>query len=92
MGDTPPSLPPTGQTVREIARRYRVAPAKVRGWITSGRLGAISTADSRCSRPRYIVLPHHLAEFEKSRSAAQPPKPTRRRRQRPKVDYYPDDA
>jgi hypothetical protein len=79
-------------TVREVARRYRVAPAKVRAWIRRGLLGAVNTASAECGKPRLIVLPHHLADFERSRSATPPPKAPRRRKQRPGfVDYYPDN-
>jgi hypothetical protein len=90
MSDSTVSPTTPGQTVREIARRYRVSPAKVRAWIKSRHLGAINTADARCGKPRFVILPEHLAEFERRQSAASPPKPTRRRRPRPKVDYYPD--
>jgi excisionase family DNA binding protein len=78
-------------TVREVARLYRVSPDKVRGWIKAGRLGAINTSEARCGKPRFIVLPRHLQEFERGRQASPPPKPAKRRR-KPKgyVDYFPD--
>jgi len=42
-------------------------------------------------RPRFVVLPHHLADFEKRRDAGLPPeKPVRRRRKHTDfIDYYP---
>jgi hypothetical protein len=50
----------------------------------------VNIADRRCGRPRFVVLPHHLAEFERRRAAAEPPRPLRRRRQASMTDYYPD--
>jgi hypothetical protein len=58
--------------------------------IARGELGAVNTAAARCGRPRYVVLPHHLTEFERQRSAAPPPKPPRRRKKPYTIDYYPD--
>ncbi len=80
-----------GMTPRELARLLRVSPDRVRGWIVAGELGAIDTARRRCGRPRYVILPEHLAEFVRRRHAA-PPRtlPRRRRRQRGVIDYYPD--
>lgn len=88
----PNSCPPRpGQTVADVARRYRVSPEKVRGWIKRGELAAINTAKARCGKPRYVILPEALAEFERGRAAATPnaPKPKRRKRTNI-VDYYPD--
>jgi hypothetical protein len=78
-------------TVRDVARRSRVSPDKVRLWIRRGELSAINTASVLCGKPRYVVLPHHLAEFERRRHAADPPKPPRRQcRRTAEVDYFPD--
>jgi hypothetical protein len=55
-------------TPREVATFLHVRPARVRAWIKSGELAAINTAPS-CSRPRFIVLPHHLFAFERGRRA-----------------------
>jgi hypothetical protein len=61
---------------------------RVCAMIRRGELGAIDTGTR--GRPRLIILPHHLAEWERSRRAAVcPPRPTPRRRRPPK-DYYPD--
>jgi transposase len=78
-----------GLTVRDVARRYRVSPDKVRGWITRGELLAINTATSLCGRPRWIVNPDALAVFEKRRAGGPPPKPKRRARKAPMIDFYP---
>jgi hypothetical protein len=84
-----PDTAARGFTPREVGRLYRISPDRVRALIARGELGAINTAPATCGRPRYIVLPHHLAEFERQRTAAPPPKPPRRRRQPELVDYYP---
>jgi transposase len=89
---TPPQVAPQrGHTPRELAKLLRVSADRVRGWIARGELGALNTAAALCGRPRYVVLPHHLAEFEQRRRAANVPTPPRRRRRQPgHVDYYPD--
>ncbi len=84
-----------GLTVPQLAKRFRVSPDKVRGWIKRGELAAINTADRRCARPRYVVTPDALAAFERNRQAqvAEPPKPERHRRRRRQanfVDFFPD--
>jgi len=80
-----------GLTVRDVARRYRVGEDKVRGWIRRGELRAINTAAVLCGKPRWVVMPEALAEFERRRTGGAPPKPARRRRRRTEiVDYYPD--
>jgi excisionase family DNA binding protein len=83
---------PRGYTPNELARLLRVSPDQVRAWVKAGELGAIDTARVRCGRPRYVILPHHLAEFTKRRSAAQSKTtPTPRRKRRPGfVDFFPD--
>ena len=89
----PPShvVPARGYTPNELARLLRVSPDKVRSWIKRGELSAIDTARHRCGKPRYIILPHHLTEFEKRRRAATPEaRPAPRRRRRVIKDYYPD--
>jgi hypothetical protein len=87
--DLAPS-PAAGFTVADVARRYRVGEDKVRAWIKSGKLGAINTRDTSCSKPRYVVLPEHLAAFEKARSVAPPPKAPKRRRPAGQKDFFPN--
>jgi excisionase family DNA binding protein len=84
------TLPAAGMTTGEVARYLRVGEDRVRQWIRSGELGAINTAGARCGRPRWVVLPHHLQEWERSRRAAAPPRPARRRRLAVQRDFYPD--
>jgi hypothetical protein len=80
--------PPVGLTVAEVAGRYRVSPDKVRAWIARSELKAINTSATLCGKPRFVVLPEHLAAFEQRRAAAPPPRPPRRKRTT-MVDYYP---
>jgi helix-turn-helix protein len=81
-----------GYTPREVARVLRVSPDRVRLWIKQGELSAINTATARCGKPRFVILPHHLAEFEASRRADAPAKPAPRRRRSPAgIDFYPLD-
>jgi excisionase family DNA binding protein len=80
---------PRGLTPREVARLLRVSSDRVRAWIASGELGALDLARHRCGRPRFVILPHHLAEFERRRAATPPPKPIRRRKRTPLIDFYP---
>ncbi len=81
-----------GYTPAELAHLLRVSPDRVRAWIKSGELQAIDTSPRRCGKPRYVILPGHLAEFERRRRAAAPAaKPAPRQRLRTvKVDYFPD--
>jgi excisionase family DNA binding protein len=76
-----------GYTPRELARILRISPDKVRALIRSGELGA--TSKLRCGKPRFVVLPHHLAEFEKGRRISPAAKPAPRpKRLRDMVDYF----
>jgi excisionase family DNA binding protein len=77
-----------GLTLREAARMLRVSPDRIRAWIVAGELGAVNVATTRCGKPRLVILPAHLAEWERRR-VSPPPRPRRRRRTRD-VDFYPD--
>jgi hypothetical protein len=82
--------PARGWTPPELAKLLRVSPEKIRSWLKSGLLKGINTANHECRRPQWVILPHHLAEFEQRRSSAPPPKPKRRRRKVKMIDYFPD--
>ena len=79
-----------GLTVREVARRYRVGEDKVRSWIARGEISAINTAFALCGRPRWVIPPDALEQLEQRRRGGPVPKPTRRKKRRDIVDYYPD--
>jgi transposase len=85
-----PRDPTTGLTVSEFARRYRVGEDKVRSWIARGELKAVNTASVLCGRPRWVVPPEALAEFEKGRGCPAPKPQRRRRRRAHEIDFYPD--
>jgi transposase len=85
----PPDTQP-GLTVRDAAKRFRVGEDKIRLWIRRGELRAINTASVACARPRFVIPPEALSEFERRRAAAPPPQPPRRRRRPEATDYYPD--
>ena len=53
----------------ELARRWRVSPDKVVGWIRSGELAAFNVAARPGGRPRWRVSPEAMAAFEAARSA-----------------------
>jgi len=77
--------------VRDVARRYRVSPDKVRRWIDRGELLAVNTAAALCGRPRWVIPAEALVEFEKGRRGGPTPKPQRRQRRRVhEIDFYPD--
>src|SRR5262245_32351021 len=79
-----------GLTVRDLARRYRVGPDKVRGAIARAEIRAINTATALCGRPRWVASPDALAAFERRRASDPPPLPKRKPRTTTVVDYYPD--
>jgi hypothetical protein len=84
-------LPPgRGLTVTDVAKLYRVSPDKVRSWIKRGELIAINTAAIQSAKPRFVVRPEALQQFEVSRQTTAPSKLTRRRKKTDSVDYYPD--
>ncbi len=85
-----PDTLPRGLTPRECARLLRVSPDTIRSWIASGRLGAINTAQTRCGRPRFVVLQCHLQEFTRRNAATAPRPAPRRRRPAGEIDYFPD--
>jgi hypothetical protein len=85
------SAPQRGMTPAEVGKLLRIGPDRVRAMIACGELGAIDTAPRRCGRPRYVILPHHLAAWEMSHQAVTPPDAPRPRRRKEKVpDYFPD--
>jgi hypothetical protein len=80
-----------GLTVPEFARLYRMGQDKVRALIARGELGAVNTTSFLCGKPRWVILPHHQAEFERRRAGGPPPKPPRRKKKPSDwIDYFPD--
>jgi transposase len=81
---------PSGYTVADVARRYRVGEDRVRGWIKRGELRAINRRDVRSGRPSWVITPESLVEFERGRQATPPVTLPKRRKKTAQVDYYPD--
>ena len=84
------AAPSRGLTPVEVARLWRISPDRVRALIRSGVLGALNLSPHRSGKPRFVVLPHHLREFEQRHAAAEPERPKASRRQPAERDYYPD--
>jgi excisionase family DNA binding protein len=84
------NIPPSGFTVADVAKRFRVGRDKVRTWIKRGELTAVNTSNRRCRRPRFVILPDALNAFERSRSTAPVPKKVRARKQQHQIDFFPD--
>jgi hypothetical protein len=80
---------PRGYTTTDAARLLRVSEEKIRAWIRSGELAAINTADVRCNKPRFVILPSAIEQFAAKRSPAIP-KTVRRKKRTTAVDYFPD--
>jgi hypothetical protein len=85
-----PDTLPAGFTTADLARRYRVGQDKIRNWIRVGELAAMNTADVKCGKPRFVVMPEELRRFEQSRQTVTPPRPARRKKKRQTIDFYPD--
>ena len=79
-----------GLTPRELARLLRVSPDRVRAWIVRGELGAVNTAPTQAGKPRFVILPHHLSEWEQTRQVARAAPAPRRQRRATSKDFYPD--
>jgi transposase len=80
-----------GLTPNELAKLLRVSPDRIRGWIRTGQLRALNVASTRSGRPRFIVLPDYLREFEQRQQVSVPAKPAPKRRRKPaEKDFYPD--
>ncbi len=89
----PPAVPPgrgTSLTTPEFARRYRIGEEKVLGLIRRGELRAVNTASALCGKPRWVITPEALAEFEKRRAGGPAPKPPKKRRRAGEIDFFPD--
>jgi excisionase family DNA binding protein len=83
------SRPGDGYTVGDVARRYRVSEQTVRHWIEDGELRALNVGGLLLGKARLVVLPEDLAAFEEGRRVGTPKAQRRRRRARPRIDYYP---
>src|SRR5262249_50226894 len=69
-------------TVSDFAQRYRVGEDKIRAWIARGELRAINTAATLAGRPRWVIPPEAVKEFEAKRMGGVVSAPARNRRRR----------
>src|SRR5262245_29381927 len=84
--------PAAGLTPPELAALLRISVDKVHHWIRSGELGAVDVVAQLGRRPRYRILPHHLAAFEASRRGATGTRPPRRKKRSLAIDFYPEEG
>lgn len=86
-----PSVTQQTLTPPELARRWRVKPERVIGWIRSGELRAFDVSSKPgVGKPRFRISLDAILEFENRRSAAQDRPVTRRRRRQPDnvIQYF----
>jgi hypothetical protein len=79
-----------GFSVADLARRWKVGPDKIHGWLRRGELVGINVAANLSGRPLWRVTPAEVERFERRRTSAPPPKPQQRKRRPELVDFYPD--
>jgi excisionase family DNA binding protein len=82
--------PARGLTVPELARLLRVGEHTIRSWIRSGELGCVDTSDKKTGKRRFVILPHHLAAWERRNAAAEPPPTPKGRKRKPGKDWFAD--
>jgi len=78
----------TYSTPPEIAKRLRIRPDKVLGWIKSGELAAFDVSETVGGRPRWRISQQDLDDFLRRRRATPPPKATRKPRRKPAKSYF----
>lgn len=64
----------------EVAKQFRVAEGKVRGWIASHQLAAINVAADESCRPKWRISPEAIEAFVARRQAKPAVKISRRRK------------
>jgi hypothetical protein len=81
-------LSPAGFTVADLCRRWKIGGDKIRSFLRRGELVAVNVATNLSGRPQWRITPESVERFEQRRSSAPPPKPVRRRKRTPGIDYY----
>ncbi len=72
-------------TPPEVAKRLRVSPETVIGWIKADELKAINAGRRGCVRPRYRILESDLEDFIRRRYIGSSVKPQRVSHKNPEV-------
>jgi hypothetical protein len=85
----PTDTPSRGFSLADLATRWRVGQDKLRAWLAKGELVGVNVATNLAARPQWRISPEEVQRFERRRSSAPTPKPTRRRRPTHIHDYYP---
>jgi hypothetical protein len=68
-----------------LARLWGISPEKVISWIRRGELRAVNVASRLGGRPRWLIDPKDVEDFERRRTATAAPRP--RRRKAPPADF-----
>ncbi len=67
-------------TVQQVARLFGVRDATVTGWRKAGLLKMVNIAGAEARKPRWLVSPADLKEFQAKRQPATPTPPPQRRK------------
>jgi excisionase family DNA binding protein len=63
-------------SIRELAKRWHIAPGKLRRWIRDGKVRAFDVGEGRS---HVLISMDEIRECERERFAIRPPAPRRRR-------------
>jgi excisionase family DNA binding protein len=78
-------------SVRDLCERYSVSQHTVLSWISSGELRAVNVGRRPgAKKPRWLISPQALEQFEQARTPTPPP-PRARRRKRAEsgvIEFY----
>ncbi len=75
-------------TPPELARRWRVKPSKVLGFIRSGELRAFDVSSRPGGRPRFRIAIDAVIEFENRRAPKPVPKTRQRKQSVDVIEYF----
>jgi hypothetical protein len=67
-------------TAPELARKWGVAPEKIRFWILTGELKAIDASTKLGGRPRYLIDLADIEAFERKRAIVKQTEPKAKRK------------
>lgn len=68
------------RTPPQLAAEYGCSSETIHSHIKAGRLKAFSLSPPNCKRPRWLISPEAVAEFERTYAYQTTPKPRRSRR------------
>jgi hypothetical protein len=82
--------PEAGFSIADLCRRWKVGAEKVHGFLRRGELVGVNLASHLSAKPMWRITAESVREFEQRRSSQPLPKPQRRRRKCPAIDYFAD--